>query len=376
MDHAWLIRGFGLTVGALSLAMAGAAGCGDSTGTGGGGAAGGGPAGGGSVEGGGTVCGLAPAANSEFCQDNLGDPDCDLVTNQQQHVCGVPLKDPPVDLERSSNVLEYAGSGPPDVGCFEVGNYPSPPGTSESVTVTGFARIFSSGCDSHDLQITFFRVQPDGQLGEAVGTAVVTPDTCEAVGESSEVDDCDLRWECEYSYPNVPTETELAVRTENGPGSQLWAPLVQYNIYIANDEVVNGEWSHDVRALAEPDYSVIPQTAIGAPIAPGNGAVAGEVHDCGDVRLTNAIADIDQPHVITTYFTSNEDSPLPDQAADATSVLGLYAALDVAPGPVVVAAGGFIDGQFVTLGQHRAWVYPDTVTSVTFKGLRPYQVSE
>jgi len=371
MDHAWLIRGLG-TVGALSL-LAFAGGCGDSAGTGGSGAAGGA---GGGAEGGGTVCGLPAAANSEFCQDDLGDPDCDLVTNQKQHVCGVPLKDPPADLERSSNVLEYAGSGPPDVGCFEVANYPDPPGASQDVTVRGFARIFSAGCDSHDLQITFFRVQPDGQLGDAVGTAVVTPDTCENVGEGSEADNCDTRWECEYSYTGVPSETELAVRTENGPGSQLWAPLVQYNIYIPNSEIVGGEWEHDVRALAEPDYSVIPQTAIGTPIAPGNGAVAGEVHDCGDVRLTNAVADIDQPHVLTTYFSSDEDSPLPDQSADATSVLGLYAALDVAPGPVVVAAGGYINGEFVTLGQHRAWVYPDTVTSVTFKGLRPYQLSE
>ena len=225
-----------------------------------------------------------------------------------------------------------------------------------------------------DLLITFHRVESDGRLGAAIGEGVVTPATCVNVGEPSEADNCDTRWECEYTYEGVPTETELAIRTENGPGTQLWAPLVQYNIFISNDEVVGGEYEQNVRALAEPDYSVIPQTATGAPITPGNGAVAGEVHDCGDVRLVNAVADIDKPHVITTYFTSDEDNPLPDQGARATSILGLYAALDVPEGPVTVAAGGFVDGKFVTLGRHRAWVYPDTVTSVTFKGLRPYQV--
>ncbi|MFO0553255.1 MAG: hypothetical protein U0271_33020 [Polyangiaceae bacterium] len=317
---------------------------------------------------------LAPATNSEFCADNPGTIDCTLVTSDKYQVCGVPLKEPPADLARATNVTEFAGSGPPDVACFQSGNYPDPPGTSSDVTVTGFARIFSSGCDSHDLKITFYRVQADGQLGDPVGTAVTTDATCVNVGESSTADNCDMRWECAYTYEGVPTETELAIRTENGAGVSLWSPLIQYNVYIPNSEVTAGSWDHDVRALAEPDYSVIPQTAIGHPIAPGNGAVAGEVHDCGDVRLENAVADIDQPKAITTYFSSNEDNPLPDQSAKGSSVLGLYAALDVPPGPVTVAAGGYVNGEFVALGQHRIWVYADAVSTVTFKGLQPYQV--
>ncbi|NUP12042.1 MAG: hypothetical protein HOW73_38850 [Polyangiaceae bacterium] len=356
---------------ALAGLLAGGAGCGDS----GSGGAGGG-SGGGQPEGGGAVCGLTPAENAEFCESTPGTPDCDLVGAAEFEVCGVPLREPPEELKRSNNVIDFSGDGPPDVSCFEPANYPAPPGEPTMVTVSGFARIFSSGCNSHDLKITFHRVQPDGQLGEAIGESVVTAADCETVGESTEVDDCDLRWECPYSYANVPTDTELAIRTESGPNAGIWGPLIQYNIYISQSEVVDGVWDHDVRALAQDDYSVIPQAAIGTQITPGHGVVAGEVHDCGDVRLTNAVADIDQEHVLTTYFTSNEESPLPDQAAKSTSSLGLYAALDVPEGPVTVAAGGFIDGKFVALGQHRAWVYKDTVTSVTFKGLQPYQVSE
>lgn len=321
------------------------------------------------------MCGLQVAKNSEFCADDPGSPDCDLVGAAKYEVCGVPLKEPPADLERSNNVVEFSGEGPPDVSCFETANYPTA-GASEPVTVRGFARIFSSGCNSHDLQITFYELQADGQLGSPVGEGVVTVADCEDVGEASEADNCDTRWECEYVYEGVPSETPLAIKTENGPGGDIWAPLLQYNVYIRNNEIVDGEWDHDVRALAEPDYSVIPQTAIGSPITPGHGAVAGEVHDCGDVRLKNAIADIDQAHVITTYFTSDEDNPLPDQAADSTSALGLYAALDVPEGPVTVAAGGFINGEFVSLGQHHVWVYPDTVTTVTFKGLQAYQLPQ
>lgn len=351
---------------ALSLAAVsiGQVGCGDSGTTGNGG---------GSAQ----ACpdNLVPAQNSEFCEGTAVTTDCTIVDPSASHqVCGVALVDPPGELTRSSGVLENSGSGPPDIGCFAPGGYPAAPGASETVEVTGFARIFSSGCDSHGLKITFFKVQPDGQLGEQVGTPVETPAECEDLGDLTETADCDARWECEYTYAGVPTETELAIRTENADGAAYWAPLVQYNIYIPNAEVDAGSWDHDVRALAEPDYSVIPGTAIGSPITPGNGAVAGEVHDCGDVRLSNAVADIDKARRLTTYFTSNEDSPLPDSAAEGTSVLGLYAALDVESGPVTVVAGGMVNGEFVSLGQHRVWVYPDTVTSVTFKGLQPYQL--
>jgi hypothetical protein len=316
--------------------------------------------------------------NSEFCEANAVEPDCTIVSAAAKHqVCGVALPDGPAELTRSSTVQENSGSGPPDVGCFAPAGYPAAPGASELVSVGGFARIFSAGCDSHDLKITFYKVQPDGQLGEVVGSSVATPTTC-VDAEGTEIDDmvedCDGRYECAYLYPDVPSETELAIRTENVDGGAVWAPLVQYNIYISNSEVVDGVWEHDVRALAEGDYSVIPKAAIGGPVTPGNGVVAGEVHDCGDVRLTNAVADVSGARNTLSYFSSNEDSPLPDIAAKGTSVLGLYAAFDIVEGPVTVAAGGMIDGEFVSLGQHRVWVYPDTVTSVTFKGLRPYQL--
>jgi hypothetical protein len=239
----------------------------------------------------------------------------------------------------------------------------------------GFARIFSSGCNSKELKITVHRVQADGQLGEAVGSSVVTAADCTDIGELSEADNCDARWECPFEYPGVPSETELAIRTENPSGVTRWAPLVQYNIYIPNDEVVDGSWTSDVRALAEDDYTVIPQvSSLGTQITAGNGVIAGEVHDCGDVRLTDAVVSVDKFYRAFNYFGSNESNPVPDNSARGTSQLGLYAAFDLEEGPVTVAAGGLVNGEFVTLGQHRVWVYPNTVTSVTFKGLRPYQV--
>lgn len=113
---------------------------------------------------------------------------------------------------------------------------------------------------------------------------------------------------------------------------------------------------------------------MGSTITPGRGAVAGEVHDCDNLRVVNAVVDIDASRPALTYFSDDEDKPLPQLGAKSTSVLGLYAALDVQPGPVTVAAAGVVDGQLVGVGFMRIQVFADSVTSVTFRGMKPYQV--
>ncbi len=321
---------------------------------------------------------LVDAKGSEFCADDAVAVDCTRVspaiTNQ---VCGVPLITPPAPLARSSNVKEYAGTGAPQLGCFDKADpsYPKQPGASKKITVEGTAVIFSHGCQSNDLTIEISTVNrsggaDDGMPGDLVGPAVTTEGDCKATGVATDDDACGKRYECKFSYPGVPTETELIAKTSGG----LWAPLYEYNIYVPNDELVGDKWTHDVRALALDDYGVISQAAIGRTISPGHGVVAGEVHDCGNVRLQNAIVDVDLDKVKTTYFTDNEDHPLPDLSADASSTLGLYASFDMAPGPVSVAAVGLVDGQVVTAGYFKARVFADSVTAVTHRGLRPFQL--
>jgi len=330
------------------------------------------------------LCGIA---NGDFCGDNGVDPACDdLAPSDIIDVCGVTLKQPPaqgdgyVELQRSENVKEYAGSGPPDVSCFSPSGYPDAPGTSELVTMRGYADLFSHGCVSEELEITVYKVQRggsnDGMPGEMVGSPVTTATLAECMqdgnAKTEEDDDCDtgFRYACAYEYPEVPTETELMVITKGA----LWTPINEYNLYIPNSEVQNGEYEKDVRALASDDYNVIAQTVMGKNITPGHGAVAGEVHDCGDVRLINAMVDVDVPKYVTTYYTDNEDNPLPDTDAKASSTLALYSAVDVAPGPVVVGAAGVLNGELVGVGFFRARVFADEVTSVTFRGLRPFQL--
>jgi hypothetical protein len=350
---------------ASSLALASltaGTGCGDS-------------AGGGSGTGGGgtTACldELTATVNSEYCAATPSNPDCALVTGEYKNQsCGVPLKQPPAELVRSSDVEEFGGSGAPNVACFSPASYPTVGGASQAVTMRGFVRIFSNGCESNDVAIEVFEVQADGQLGTRIA-ATETPESCVDAGEEdNDVEDCDVRWECSYEIEGIPSETPLAVKTSGA----RWQPLIAYNVYVPTDEIVDATWDFDPRSLATDDYGVIAQAAIGRPITAGNGAIAGEVHDCDDIRVTNAVADVDVQKVALTYFTSNEDSPLPDLGAVGTSKLGLYSAIDVPQGPATVAAAGLVNGQVVSLGRHNIYVYPDTVSSLTFRGLRPNQV--
>lgn len=134
------------------------------------------------------------------------------------------------------------------------------------------------------------------------------------------------------------------------------------------------------RVISNSDWTAIPATStLTSGITIGRGALAGEVHDCDDVRLSNATVESsprrawDGPVV---YFSENDTNPLPDlsRAERGTSLLGTYALLDVEPGPVRVSAVGYdANRQVVHLGSYRARVYPDSVTTVTFRGLRPWQ---
>ncbi len=318
---------------------------------------------------GGGDCGLKPAENSEWCAADAVQPSCSSVAGFSDEVCGVAFLAPTTAIARSTSVSEFAGTGAPQVSCFEKGNYPAKPGTPATVKVSGLAKIFSHGCNSHDLQIQFYKVQrdggsTDGDLGDLVGTTTVTGAAtfCMTQGTSVANSDCTTRYECPFEYDGVPTNTELVIKTSSPSGHQDWAPLYEYNDYIETSEVSGGVWQHDVRALAADDYSVIPKAALGQPITPGNGAIAGEVHDCGNVRLSGALAGIDQSSAGFFYFNSVEAAPLPDLEASSTSILGLYAGLDIKPGPIVVAAMGEVDNKPVTLGYFRARIFPDSVT--------------
>ena len=352
------------------------------------------------ASGNGPACACVQPKNHEICP--LGVPTAaDCAKNSKQRPvesCSVLMNlssagNTPAELVRTTSTKEYMdiAGGPVDTTCFEKANWATP-GTPQMVTVTGWVRNFANGCDAAHSKVEIYKVKrpggaDDGQPGDLVGAAInvpdaaCTPDTCNLVTVKSKCDMGNPRIWRKFTYPNVPTETELLIKTSSADGMNGFATLYDYNIYIPNAQVSGGTWTHDVRVINVGDYSLIPTTAIGRTLTPGNGVVAGEIHDCASamfpdgVRLSGASVDVSSPREGVGYFTDVEDAPLPDndRSTLGTSALGLYAAYDIKPGPIRVAATGVVGGQLVTLGYYDVRIFPDAVTGVTLRGLRPYQ---
>lgn len=338
---------------------------------------------------------LVTPSNDDFCHTDSCTPDlkCSSAGQRPVNDCcvlvGKPGSNKDVTLKRTDFTKKYAGKGPPDISCFSPAGYPAKPpsGTPKLVTMKGLVQAFANGCDMTGVKIEVYKVKrtgdpkTDGELGELVGTPVTTDDNS-AITETQTGNCNDPRKDRAYTYDNVPMYTELVVKTSDA-ASGGWAPLVTYNVYITDNdpEFSNGVYNHNLEALAADDFQTIPTVAIGRPIAPGHGAIGGEVHDCGNVRLQNARVDVTADRTALVYFDSSEDNPLPDQNRnnDGTGPTALYAALDVKPGFARMAATGLVpDGnggtKLVSLGYYNVRVFPDSVTSVSLRGLRPFQL--
>lgn len=327
-------------------------------------------------------------------------------TGRNVNTCGVCVSPPSDPLARTNcddtQRREYCrtgDSGQPNLTCFQSGSFPTA-GASQRVTVWGTVKVFGTGGDSQHIRVTIYRAGADGSLGEMLGSAV--SDLTHAAHGAEEVYSPSrdrvlfTRQLGGYQIANIPTETELIVTTEGDTadtGAQgLWSHRVyDYNILFANAEVdremapasVPGDHKlrYNPRAISNTDWTAIPSTSgLSSGITPGRGALAGEVHDCDDVRLSNAVVESaprrawDGPVV---YFSENDTNPLPDlsRVQRGTSILGTYALLDLDAGPVTVAAAG-LDAQrhLLHLGSYRARIFADSITVVTFRGLRPWQV--
>jgi hypothetical protein len=336
---------------------------------------------------------LQTPSNSDFCSSDNCNPalDCRHASQRPINDCCVLVSKPGAGigatLKRSTSTKKYAGTGAPDVSCFSPAGYPAKPpsGKPKLVTMQGLVQAFAHGCDMAGVKIEVYKVKrtgdpaTDGELGDLVGTPVSTdPNSTVTLTDTGNCND--PRKDRAYTYDKVPMYTELVVKTSDA-STGLWAPLVTYNIYITDNdpEFSNGVYTHNLEALAADDFQTIPAAAFSRPISPGNGAIGGEVHDCGNVRLQNASVDVTASRAAFVYFNDDEDNPLPKLGSQGTGRTALYAALDVKPGFARVAADGLMpDGKggtkVVSLGYYDVRVFADSVTSVSLRGLRPFQV--
>jgi len=324
--------------------------------------------------------------------------------------CCTCVKVPASDAVRTtcSMLSEYCApiAGPPDISCYQPGGYPTsdPEG---SAALHGAVDVYATGGGSDGVLVEVYRAADDGNLGTLVGE-YVSDTTCLAheadfptVDESAdEVADCpgpcsekvspdnhDCRDLGYFLIDAVPTNVPLVVKTSQSGGGSLWKDMLSFNIWFFDDEIgadggLAGHVFYKARVLSVDDWRNIPVAAGDTNgIASGYAAIAGELHDCGDVRLTFAMAGTFPEANTLTYFNGVEEKLYPDlmRGGYGTNIDGLYAAIEVEPAaggaPVFISAIARIAGEgVVSLGWQKAFLYPETLTSVTLRGTRPDQV--
>jgi hypothetical protein len=181
-----------------------------------------------------------------------------------------------------------------------------------------------------------------------------------------------------FSYAGIPTETPLIIKTSDAGDGSSWAQFYDSNVFFANSAVTTGDVvAYDPSAVAATDINTVASAAGGFTPKPDKGLIAGEVHDCGDVRVSGATVDTDVAHEGDMfYFGENESDPLPDKSRGSlgTSKLGLFGTLNVATGtPIKMSAVGKVNGQTILLGTYTVQAFPGAVTALSFRGRRPWQ---
>ena len=324
---------------------------------------------------------------------------------------------------------------PPQLSCLTT---PKVPGAGPAmVTLTGFIDVFSNGPNANGISVAVYDAVPllggqdistatpiaqlasvvldpatqracdaDGKFGCSLPshtgcTLPVCNDGLDGRADSTKycrdnggnfVCSDRLRWEARYTLPvMVPTNKPLVVRVTgaNGLPDQNWANLVVWNVFLStsdhacvgledNDciDVAKTTYQLNVNALSKTDYVNIPVTSgLSGGIAVGRGAVAGEVHDCDNVRLENVVVGMNPIAERSSYFNGNPIKTLPDSSRVATDRLGLFTGLNLPPGKVTVVAAGLtsVGGPLVPFGTYAGYIYPDTVSVINLNEGHPKQ---
>jgi hypothetical protein len=316
-------------------------------------------------------------AYCETCSPSAGAVPAACKAPRTVSACCTWVQPPSQALVRGTGLNRYSTNDPTiDLACLDT---PAAQGTPQTITLKGHVRLFSSGEDSKGARIEIFKQNEDGSLGELVGAAVTSSDDDATIKTETFLKKCPTagcRFRA-YEYPGVPTETRLVVKTSDAESSGQWAELYDYDIYFSNSDVTDGVVAYEPSVVAATDINTVASAAGGFTVKPDKGLLAGEVHDCADIRLAGATVDIDAAREADMfYFGENESDPLPDKSRGAlgTSKLGLFGTLNVTTGvPIRISAVGKQGEQTILLGTTVVRTFPGAVTALRLRGRRPWQ---
>ncbi len=379
------------------------------------------------------ICFAAGCGNNSAPMNDMGPSGCVMIGGQ----CLFPPTAPAARTQCGdvTEYCDKTGVTTPNLACLT--NPVVPPSGPATVTLTGFVHAFSSGPDSKGTSVAIYDaaalkaasspsgVTPiatltnltldpatqracdtDGTKGCSIPLAGgCTVPTC-ADGLNGHADQqkycyddgasgvCSdrLRWEARYTIPNVPTNKQLVISSTgaNGMSDQVWATVFAWNVFLSTadpdckdlsstdcwdkTDAQNPKYQLNVSALSQSDYVNIPQTAgLSGGIPMGQGAVAGEIHDCDNIRIANVTVGVTPPAARFTYFNGDPIKTIPDASRLATDRLGLYAGLSLTPGTASVVAGGLLSAgaTLTSFGTFDAHAFPDSVTIVNVNGGKP-----
>lgn len=186
-----------------------------------------------------------------------------------------------------------------------------------------------------------------------------------------------------FSFGDVPTNWRFAYKVSGV--ENRWRDTWEYGLFTRADLAVDGRLRIDSNAVSAGAWRTIPP-AVGFPagIDDRNGAVAGAIRDCGTaerppnniVHATVGFAFLDRLTQLA-YFNGNPNNKLPQPGRLDTNVLGLFAAINLPPGPNRVSpvictencgpdAG---EPSYTFVGSRNVFQTPKSVIIATFEGL-------
>jgi hypothetical protein len=288
-------------------------------------------------------------------------------------------------------------TGAPRLDCYAAAAQPA---ESTAVVVEGCIDIFGVGLEAvAGVEVVFFDrdASPLADTALARGPVVLASSSQNLACAGADADEPACRaLGCESggfyrAVGAVPTETPLIIRITSQDNPSVVRTFL-YDVVLAAAAVVDvgGELraNYEATLIYSSTYTSI-QSLGGRSIEGGNdtrdfvgrGVIAGEIHDCDDLAVEQAVVvDVgDDPQSRIVYFNGSTTSPGPEIRNTATSSDGRYANLNVttAGEQHVIAAGIRTPGcdgddcACVSLGTRSVQAFPDSVTIVTLRGPLP-----